>query len=324
MTGRLKELDALRGIAAVGVVLYHYFYRFDEIYNPSDLWVDWAFFGTYGVQLFFTISGFVIFWSLQRINHPFDFVRARFARLYPSYWVAIILTFAVVSVFGRPESDPTWTELAFNFSMFHQLFHVRHIDQVYWTLTIELMFYLHMFLLLSIDRLRWAEGVLATLVAVSILTELGVLPLSQSIQGLLILKHLPFFLIGLSMFKLVNGQATRTTLLALALAVVAVGVIFPPEHLPLFAAMFVIFYLAVSGRMLWLASAPLVYLGGISYALYLVHQYIGYAVIRQALAQGVPLLGAIAMALCLSFGLAHLIRTHVEVPAGRYLRQRWR
>lgn len=66
MKKRLIELDALRGIAALFVVIYHYTIRYDSLYG-HDLFLDTNHFQYYsqGVQLFFMISGFVIFFNIE-------------------------------------------------------------------------------------------------------------------------------------------------------------------------------------------------------------------------------------------------------------------
>ncbi|MBE2288046.1 MAG: acyltransferase, partial [Chitinophagaceae bacterium] len=75
---RYRELDALRGIAAIMVVLFHY----------SILQV-----GTTGVDLFFIISGFVILMSVSKVNSGIEFVINRISRLYPTYWFCVTFTF---------------------------------------------------------------------------------------------------------------------------------------------------------------------------------------------------------------------------------------
>ncbi|WP_246956565.1 acyltransferase family protein [Brachybacterium sp. Marseille-Q7125] len=82
--GRFRELDDLRGIAAVAVVWSHLTTGYDSKYPdepsaPVDL--GW---GAYGVQLFFLISGFVILMTVQRVQRPSGFVISRLARLFPS------------------------------------------------------------------------------------------------------------------------------------------------------------------------------------------------------------------------------------------------
>jgi peptidoglycan/LPS O-acetylase OafA/YrhL len=95
---RLFELDVLRGIAALGVVMYHYTTHYDELYGHSQKVLIYFPFGQYGVELFFIISGFVIFMSLERTKSSLDFIVGRFSRLYPAYWTAVILTFTIVTV----------------------------------------------------------------------------------------------------------------------------------------------------------------------------------------------------------------------------------
>src|SRR2546430_2652712 len=91
---RFAELDLLRGVAALWVVLFHYTTQYSRLYVPDrrDL-LGFEFpDGTLGVYLFFMISGFVIFMTLHRSERPLDFVVSRFARLYPAYWAGIVLT----------------------------------------------------------------------------------------------------------------------------------------------------------------------------------------------------------------------------------------
>ena len=85
---RMVELDALRGIAAVAVLGYHFTTRYQEqIGHVGGMPVD-LLAGKYGVYLFFLISGFVIFMTLERTRTAADFVVSRFSRLFPAYWVS--------------------------------------------------------------------------------------------------------------------------------------------------------------------------------------------------------------------------------------------
>ncbi|TOO76409.1 acyltransferase, partial [Vibrio parahaemolyticus] len=107
----------VRGIAALAVVIYHYLYRYNELYTHQDLNLDWAYWGKYGVQLFFIISGFVIFMSLERVKKPLDFIASRFTRLFPAYWIALIITTLVVYSFGLPGREVSLTSTVINFTM---------------------------------------------------------------------------------------------------------------------------------------------------------------------------------------------------------------
>ena len=99
---RLVELDALRGIAAMAVVAYHYTTHYaNQIGHMTPLRFGFPA-GNYGVHLFFLISGFVIFMTLERTRNAMDFVVSRFSRLYPAYWAAMLVTGVVVYLMISP------------------------------------------------------------------------------------------------------------------------------------------------------------------------------------------------------------------------------
>ena len=111
---RLLELDALRGIAAISVVIYHFCYRYPELYGGNQF--NLAFLGKYGVPFFFIISGFVIFWTLDRLKKPVDFIVSRFSRLYPIYWICLTITFLTVTIYGLEDREQSLTTFAFKIS----------------------------------------------------------------------------------------------------------------------------------------------------------------------------------------------------------------
>ncbi len=130
---RLVEVDALRGLAALAVVLFHHTTRFGELFQPvsptSISFPD----GHHGVNLFFIISGFVIFMTLEKTSRPMDFVVSRFSRLFPAYWAAIILTFFITHLLGLPGKLVDAAAAIGNLVMIHGLFGIPHVDGVYWT-----------------------------------------------------------------------------------------------------------------------------------------------------------------------------------------------
>ena len=82
MRERFTTLDGLRGVAAICVVMFHRKTWFGVV-SPSN--------GYMAVDLFFALSGFVIAASYEhRFNYrmtPWEFVKARFIRFYPLYFL---------------------------------------------------------------------------------------------------------------------------------------------------------------------------------------------------------------------------------------------
>src|SRR5205085_8037449 len=111
--------------------------------HPSELLVavPW---GHYGVQIFFGISGFVIFMTLDRTTTLADFAVSRVSRLYPAYWTAMFATTAVVLVAGMNNLLVSPGEFAADLTMMQGFVGLASVDGVYWTLGIELAFYFAM------------------------------------------------------------------------------------------------------------------------------------------------------------------------------------
>ena len=138
---RILELDALRGLAALSVVLFHYTYQYFILTGYSEPIVSFFKFGGVGVQLFFVISGFVIFLTLDKSKSVFDFFVSRFSRLYPPYWFAVIFTSLVILITQVLGKEVDLKTFLLNMTMLQYFFGVDDIDGVYWTLRVEITFY---------------------------------------------------------------------------------------------------------------------------------------------------------------------------------------
>jgi peptidoglycan/LPS O-acetylase OafA/YrhL len=321
---RLVELDAIRGIAASAVVLFHYFLRYDQIYGHQDLSVNWSYMGYFGVHLFFMLSGFVIFWTLNRVERPLDFIASRFSRLYPAYWCAIIVTFSIVYIFGLPGREISISSALANGIMIHEYLRIPHVDGAYWTLTVELTFYFWIFLLYLFSCLDKAEEFFSTLILVSTLKFLDIISINQFITSALLLKYAPFFLAGICFYKIVNNCSGIKTNIALAFSLISTIVIYSFKLFILFSLFYLLFFLAVSGRFKILTFRPLVFLGSISYSYYLLHQNIGYVVINKSYElQLHPLIG-ISFAMAISIALATVLMKFIEKPSLNYIRQAYK
>jgi len=323
-THRLLELDALRGIAALTVVLYHYFYRYDQLYGHSGISVNWAEFGQFGVQLFFMISGFVIYWTLERIARPMDFVVSRVSRLFPAYWTAIIITFSVVHMAGLPGRETSLAVALANATMLQEFLRIPSVDGVYWTLTVELIFYFWIFAAFLSGCLNRIEIILALPVMISIGHSLGWYGLNPAINKLFLIPYAAFFLSGICLFKLADGKASSLTKGSLAISLLSLLLSTSLQVFLLFTCFHLVFFLAVSGRLGWLASRPFVFLGSLSYSLYLLHQNIGYVIIRTGYEYGLPAYASILTALAVSLALAAVVSRYIERPAMNHIRQAWK
>ena len=130
-------LDLLRFIAALGVVNFHYFFGLTDK-------LSWYRYGNLGVELFFIISGFVISQSAATASTR-NFILGRFIRLYPLFWIACTITYLVTLL--MPNGTPVhFAEYLISMTMLGDklssaLGYGGLVDPSYWTLAVELMFY---------------------------------------------------------------------------------------------------------------------------------------------------------------------------------------
>lgn len=327
---RLVELDALRGIAATLVMLFHYTTRYDQLYAHASAPVFSLPWGHYGVNLFFMISGFVIFMTLHRIRQPLDFIVSRFSRLFPPFWVAVALTFLLTHALSLPGKTVGIGTAAMNLFMVHGLFKVPHVDSVYWTLEIELIFYGWALLLYMLDRLDKVHIALTTLLALRLVYFLAErfaqVDLSWTISHLLILPFIAWFVCGIMIYRLTQfpDDTPKQDLLVLFAAIVLLGVVEGPLIGLLAASLSALLWTASKGKLPILANPILTWLGAISYTLYLLHENIGWGVIMRAQRAGLDTNLSILLAIVLVLAMATALTRLVERPAMKWLRERYR
>lgn len=288
----------MRGIAALLVVWMHTSEEFvkransslqDELFHIASL-VD---FGRLGVVLFFAISGFVIPASLSgnRGTACRQFAIKRFFRLFPLYWLSIpVGLWACWAIWGKEASLAT---ILWNLTMVQEAAGYQSIIGLYWTLQTELVFY-GLCVLLFLTGLLRSSFVLAGLVLFFSgihllpwgLSMLGLtLPISVSPSLAVLCLHLGVMCWG-ALFRMWYDDRTLNPWAKAAVvgfvgcwALLAcyglryhylVGENYPLMRfvMPYFLG---VFLFALMASVVRVRAAFLVWLGTISYSLYLLH-----------------------------------------------------
>ncbi|HEX4419921.1 MAG TPA: acyltransferase [Kofleriaceae bacterium] len=335
---RYAFVDALRGIAATWVVLFHGYnknlvpmtgYRlpqpFDAVFNGGYL----------GVYIFFVISGFVITQSIRdaRVTPRFigRFAVRRSLRLDPPYWATIVAMIALSYVSGRLQHDHAPLPLPTAGAIVAHLFYLQaflgypQIVGVFWTLCYEIQFYLVLAIVvgvvqwkLAVLRSRWT--LFAPLWLVAALCIAGVLDPTLA----LFVYGWPYFFLGV----VVNWVHNRKEP-ALALAIVALGTaaLIPfaaPRAIVALCTAGAIYGASVYGLLArWTLGRVLQYLGWISYSLYLVHMLVGTPLVRFGLRHLGKMdfahaLILMVLELAVSIAAAHVLYLAIERPAVRW------
>lgn len=333
---RINEIDLLRFIAAIAVLLFHYSFRghaYDDLSLMSYPWIiPVAKYGYLGVQLFFMISGFVIFMTASNATLK-SFAISRVVRLYPAFWICCTITFIAIMLIGGSRFSASLTQYLANMTMLSEFIGFPSIDGAYWSIFIEIRFYLLIAILLAFKQMHRAEYfMLAWLAYISKIAIFG----TDKGSIYLISEYAAFFIAGASMFMVWKGgfSLIRTTTITLAFALAifqslkqaaVLTHVFKQEVsaiavAAIITAFFVLMLLSATrnagliGRMNWSA------VGALTYPLYLLHQFVGYMVFNLLYERvNIHLLfwGAIAGVVL----LAYIVHRFAEKPMASFMRQ---
>ncbi|MFZ2028949.1 MAG: acyltransferase [Vitreimonas sp.] len=334
---RIAIIDAFRGIAIAAVMIYHYLVRWRPPENARDLvgyqtcFPQWLDFGRYGVDLFFVISGLVITMTLLRSRHALDFAVRRFARIYPAFVPAALLTFGAMALFGPAEMRTGPADLVASLFLVPEELHLQYVDGAYWSLAVELRFYV----LTALFYFFFARRFWIALVAVAVVGQVIWNAHYHIAERALLVAYMPLFLIGIGgWLALMQRDRSGWICLAAGCFLYISGALVHPR-VPPFDASFQwlrhTFVLGGAALMLLLMRVrphwqlgPLAWLGAISYSLYLVHQNIGVTVIGALKRLAAPDLVAIMGGVAVTVLLAMVMYRCIEGPGKTWVMTAYR
>lgn len=336
---RVVELDALRAMAAINLMLFHFTYLFQvNVGFSTPLGFEWPF-GKYGVQLFFMLSGLVNAMTLLKKRQGDEFLVSRLIRILPSYYLLFLINLVVLTFSPLNQNGGySLSQILANATLMPNLFGFECLDPVAWTLQIELLFYgilLALFWAGALDRpfRPCMLYLLLCLVGGMVLSHLpadattGVAGGSvMLLSSLLLFKQMPLFLIGIFIYQLKNGNTDRwSSACGIILSATVFHLIDDHGHNPA-VTVFLIGLLGMSafGKISLLRSPLFVFLSGISYSLYLVHNNLGCVIMHRLDNVGVPPWVCLAVMLVLAVLIASAVTHFIERPASSWLAARWK
>lgn len=329
-SSRMASLDLLRLIAALSVVFFHYCFR-GEVTGDVDAGypaaAPFAIFGYLGVNLFFLISGFVISWSAEGRTWE-EFAIARFVRLYPGFLVCMTLTFCVLVIARDHRFATSASTYVANLTMFAPAFGRLAMDGVYWSIMLEVVFYSWFAALMLTGTYHRRKLMIVTAwLAISAANELFIG--SGALRVLFITAYSPFFIGGILAFHVVAKGPSISAILLLALTFVlsCKTIVFSQSWMQIHygvalsyaallyanAAVHATFVGAILLRSALMPSPTILMLGGLTYPLYLLHQFVGYILLNR-LAPHLGRNAALAIVLVGMLLASYAVWRFVEVP----------
>jgi peptidoglycan/LPS O-acetylase OafA/YrhL len=291
-------------------------------------------YGYLGVDLFFTISGFVVLLSAWD-RTPRSFLISRAVRLYPAYWIAVTLTTVVSVGLSRGRFPVSLPQYLANLSMFNSLPNIENVDVVYWTLWAEVRFYAMILVLtwIGITRRRVTIFLWGWLAA-TFAFQAGLLPHATDL--VLNTQFCHYFIAGMALCLIHRFGASPQTLLIVAISLGnaiyrgvgfadRVGLRYHTEiHWPAVIAIIVAIFaimLAVAVKLTHRLARPwFAVLGALTYPLYLVHAHIGF-IIFERLGDQVNHVLLVAATMIAMVGVAAALHYWVEQPLAPRLKR---
>jgi len=312
---RVSVLDSFRAIAIFYVMLYHFFSNNPPVNFPYGATYDYFRNGTYGVQFFFIISGFVIYYTLNNTAAFKRFWANRLIRLYPSIVIVSIIIFIVFCIYSKYTFETRLIKLSTSLSLLnpeilnviiHPTIKFSYLDYSNWSLWPEIQFYLLASTLYFLNPKRFFRNY----IIVSCICILYRIVILNTFLGSNILHwHLPvelfsfyqnwfdtlltlptyitYFTLGVCFYELYKNKTNfvkSNLFIFFYIAIIfsielhAVG---GDQKIILVAMLLLFISLVYFPKMLRFLDTPILNkIGVASYFIYLIHQYIGLILIQ--------------------------------------------
>lgn len=274
LKNRLEHVDILRGFAALSVVWFH----LTGSSGSSEEIASMGKLGYLGVEVFFVISGFIIPISMANrafvINKFWQFIGKRIIRLDPPFLASMAIGVALPYItMGAGYSPPSAAQILGHLGYLNAILGLDWISPVYWTLAIEFQFYIFVGIIFPLANASNSR------IAIPLFTILALVPLLSQNTSLLP-YWIGLFLIGMCGFRILTHKEKWPIIIAVTSTFIASHTVGTAEALAgSLALIFLLFGQSIKfGR----AKDALLWVGGISYSLYLTHWNIGITAIAAA------------------------------------------
>lgn len=294
---RITFVDGLRGIAALLVILFHnggFWLKTPDTGYLTTFMLNFSSYGYLGVEIFFVISGFSIACSLNSFDLNRDsftrFLIRRVIRLTPLYYTSILLTFVLallckhfITSSHQPFPIPSYASLLAHLFYLQDILGFPEINVVYWTLCIEIQFYIVFGLLVMFFRRLQSctnqeksdKFTIYYFVFFSLLSYLFPLLKIEKLANIsgLFLPYWYMFSTGTIIYWCIRKLIPRNLIFIILTCLTLTFLRFDNLELIVSSSTAITIYLAsiFQGLYTWLAAKPFQFLGKVSYSLYIIH-----------------------------------------------------
>ncbi len=333
LTPRINEIEFLRFFAALSVVFFHYSFRGYAADNmsimPYPFLSQFSKYGYLGVDSFFIISGFVILMTTADKSLK-SFVVSRIIRLYPTFGICCTITFTVILLIGGSQYPASMLQYLINMTMLNEFINVPSIDDVYWSLFVEIRFYALVSVVLLMGLMDRVQIIIICWLMLALVLE--ALPIGI-LRRILIVDYAAYFIVG-STYFLIWSKGISFTRVVIVILSLGLALFESIKKLPAFEQhynttmnifvvtgiittfFFVMLLISLRntgflGSKYWLSA------GTLTYPLYLIHQNVGFMIFNVAYPVLNPHLlfwGTIIAVVGIAYAVHSLVEKKVSLP----------
>ena len=276
-----NQITSLRGILIFLIMIYHYTYKFEELFEISTIsfWGQ-QYLGIIGSASFFIISGYFIFPNKLDNFSVNGYLKKKIFRLWPTYAIGITITFLSISIFGLPGRECNFIDYILNMFMINGFIGTRYVDGAHWYITYLLLFIFITTIIVilqkkyEVNRMTLVNSWSVIDLVFTILSKY--FEMNSRIYMLIGEKYVAFFILGIVIKEMQHNKDFKRYVFSI---LCAMCVILLKEHWITIIGVLIFlfsFVLAINYKLKFLNAKTLVYIGGISYPLYIIHQNLGY------------------------------------------------
>ena len=306
---RLHGLDVMRGLAVLMVVASHFLPH--HIPNET-LAIIVRSFGLGGVVMFFNLSGFLVYKSINEVSLV-SFILRRVSKIFPAYWAAIALYYFFAAT-GQVQNFPPEVYIT-NLLLIQEASGGALLLGHFWTLAVEIKFYALVAVLDPILKRSFPLIILIFMVGANVIFYI------KTGRGSTLLTNIPIFFAGVLVYSAKKkgwSAADKIKVAAFTIALSAIMVVFQEYNRFEYAVFVLLSVPALCFALEYtVRNSFLPYFGRISYSLYLLHPLIGMNAETVLIARGFPGFLATIIAVLLSVAFADLSYRLIEVPGSQ-------
>ena len=287
----VRSMEGLRGFAVFLVFMVHFVTQIIPWLSKSSFIIPVSDainrFGNSGVDLFFVLSGYLIYGSLiSRPQNFFNFMSRRIQRIYPTFVVVFVIYFLFSILFPAESRVPSAPFAAFvyllqNFLLLPGFFPIVPMITVAWSLSFELFFYLIIPLIIVLFGLR--KRTLRWRIAFFLIIAVTIVGVGFGHGNY---SRMAMFISGIFLFEAIKNRKHAAPKSVWGVVFLAIGILASIIQIPgflgnairigsLFISFFMVCYICFSNSEIWISRCfswtPLRWLGNMSYSYYLIH-----------------------------------------------------